>query len=70
MFPLIPDDNVRETKSLISMHSSNTFHDCDRMFIPDFIKLDETVQKTLKKKYENSSEMLEQLTLMLGLANS
>ncbi len=52
------------------MNSANTFHDCDRMFIPDFIKLDETIQKTMKKKFENSSEILAHLTQMLGLTNS
>jgi len=52
------------------MNSSNTFHDCDRMFIPDFIKLDATIQKTLKKKFENSSDILEHLSHMLGLTNS
>ena len=58
IFPTIPDNKVRESKAMISMHTSNSFHDCDRMFIPDWMTLDETVQKMLEQKANNIEELL------------
>ena len=52
------------------MNSTNTFHDCDRMIIPDFIKLDEIIQNSIKAKSDESSNLLEHLTQLIGMSNS
>lgn len=41
---------------MISMHTSNSMHDCDRMFVPDWMKLDDTVKKMLEEKSNSLSE--------------
>lgn len=48
------------------MHSSNSFSDCDRMFIPDFVKLDEIVKISLDKKAEDAQGMLEAISTMIS----
>lgn len=48
------------------MHSSNSFFDCDRMFVPDFIKLDEVVKTTLDKKAEEAQGMLESIASIVS----
>jgi len=62
---MVPDDSIRESKSLISLNSSNSFSDCDGMFIPDFVKLDEVVKQTLDKKAEDAQDMLDSIASMI-----
>lgn len=48
------------------MHSANSFSECDRMFIPDFVKLDEVVKETLDKKADEAQGMLDSIATMLS----
>jgi uncharacterized protein YdaL len=47
------------------MHSSNSFNDCEGMFIPDFVKLDEVIKSSLDKKAEEAQDMLDSIATML-----
>jgi len=49
----------------ISTHTSNSMHDCDAMFILDFIKLDQFVAKTQKDKIKNIEFILENFSSMI-----
>lgn len=63
---MVPDDSIRESKALISMYSANSFSECDGMFIPDFVKLDEVVKNTLDKREEEAQDMLNVITTMMS----
>lgn len=56
MFPLMNIENLRQAKINISIHTSNSFTDCEKMFIPDFLELDEQLSKYLKEKQEQDEE--------------
>lgn len=47
------------------MNTANSFSECDRMFIPDFLKLDELVAKSQKEKREQLQFFAENLTNMV-----
>ena len=55
-------ENLRQAKVNISIHTSNSFSDCERMFIPDFLELDEELGKYLEKKEEDEANLLENMT--------
>jgi hypothetical protein len=61
IFPLITDAQVREIKALISIHTSNSYLECDRMFVPDFLYLDDIVHKEAKQKLETAQSLLNTL---------
>lgn len=47
------------------MDTANSFSECDRMFIPDFLKLDELVAKSQKEKRDNLRFFVENLMNMV-----
>ena len=47
---MIDEGKLREAKVLISMHTSNSMLDCDKMFIVDFLLMNKTVEKELKTR--------------------
>ena len=62
MFPSMKIENLRQAKVNISIHTSNSFSDCERMFIPDFLELNEELGKYLEKKEEDEANLLENMT--------
>lgn len=52
-------ENLRLAKCNISIHTSNSFTDCDKMFIPDFLELDEQLAKHLEEKQEEKDNLLD-----------
>lgn len=55
-------ENLRIAKINISIHTSNSFTDCEKMFIPDFLELDEQLAKYLEEKQEEEGNLLENLS--------
>lgn len=47
------------------MHSSNTLADCDMMFVPEFMKVDEIIRKSLEAKQEQTQNLLESLASVI-----
>jgi hypothetical protein len=67
---LISDNEIRETKALITRHTANSVHDCDLMFLPDFLKLDEMLNEELQQKNEYNDKMLEYISSLFSQGNS
>lgn len=57
-------ENMRLAKCNISIHTSNSFTDCDNMFIPDFIELDQQLVKHLEEKQEEKVNLLDHFSEM------
>jgi hypothetical protein len=64
---LVNESEIRESKSYISIHSSNSYVDLDEMFIPEFFSLDKAVAESHKKKQENLGFLLDNMGNMLNL---
>jgi len=62
MFPLMKIKGLRQAKINISIHTSNSFSDCEKMFIPDFLELDTELGKYLEQKQEEEANLLENMT--------
>jgi len=61
MFPLMKIKDLRQAKINISIHTSNSFSDCEKMFIPDFLELDTELGKYLEQKQEEEANLLENM---------
>ena len=61
MFPLMKIKDLRQAKINISIHTSNSFSDCEKMFIPDFLELDTELGKYLERKQEDEVNLLENI---------
>jgi hypothetical protein len=61
MFPLMKIEDLRQAKINISIHTSNSFSDCEKMFIPDFLELDAELGKYLEQKQEEEGNLLENI---------
>lgn len=58
---MITESRVKEIKSIITLNTSTTYTECNRMFISDFLYLDEMVSKHAKEKHESIDSILKNL---------
>lgn len=49
-FPLMSDVDVARLKIVISMNSSTSFTECDRLFIRDFLLYDKMITEKIKSE--------------------
>lgn len=50
LFPTLSDLEVTDTRIEISMNSSTSFMECDRLFLRDFFRFDKRVAEHIKSK--------------------
>lgn len=50
LFPTLSDLEVTDTRIEISMNSSTSFMECDRLFLRDFFLFDKRVAEHIKSK--------------------
>lgn len=50
LFPTLSDLEVTDARIEISMNSSTSFMECDRLFLRDFFRFDKRVSEHIKSK--------------------
>ena len=58
---MITENRVKEIKSIITLNTSTSYTECDRMFIADFLYLDEMVSKQAAQKHDTIDSILKSL---------
>lgn len=57
LYPLLSNNVVTELKILISMNSSTSFNECDRLFVSQFLKFDSMIAQKIKRNQESISQL-------------
>lgn len=58
---MITENRVKEIKSVITLNTSTSYTECDRMFISDFLFLDEMISKHAAQKHDAIDSILKNL---------